>query len=449
MNKAPLADHPAKWYERPRTQLFVAASLFGGLLLLLTLPGFLSQTTQSTEALYRARVADDLFAGLSRGRQGFVGSLRMAPLPTVAISLVSSIPGIMHGPWAGYLIGLISTLFLCVYADRLWRSVGVSAWIRYPSIASLAFLPPVVMSIEAGRSSMLFVALVVSGWGFLTSWLRQFDLRDLAYSSLLLGLSVLVRYQGLFILALAAAIVLGACLIERRSTTLIEGTGITFLLPGLYCWLLWMGGNWLIMEDPVFFLRSIIRSSMGDWSSIRAALLVNCHWTLLGTVAMIVLSVPVAWLAFDADKTGRWINLAPLPAVGAAAVLMLYTGAASDVQRHDTRINAVVHELEEQHPSGSFIVMGYEGYQFKRAAGHDPDDAWVHLMHVTPDKLENVIADFKGRDLYILVNRERTLERWHQVGLNWQHRSGRIPERFLYRDNLGPWVVFELIKDES
>lgn len=414
-----------------------------------TLAGVLSRTVHSTEAIHRAMVARDLVAGLSRGRQGLIGSLSMAPLPTAVLSVFSALPYTEPSAWAGAVIAGLSTLFLCLYGDHLWRREGISPWMRYPALACIVFLPPVAMSIEAGQTTMLFVALAVSGWGFLTCWLRQFDLRDLAYASLLLGLCVGVRYQAAFLVVLALFLVILATALERHSMALLEGTGITFIMPAFYVVLLWIGGNWLILGNPVFFLRGLVHSLSIGTAGAQAILTTNCEWTVLGAVGLLVLSVPAAGMLSSRSSGGRIRHAGGFVGLLGALAIVLVSGASAGIQLRDTRIARAVAELEKRYPNGSFVVTGYEGYEFQRAAGEDPERAWIHLMHIEDTKLEKILRDFQGREIYLLVNTEHTVERWQQLGLEWRGEHSRIPENFLHVDRIGPWVVFEVIRAEE
>jgi hypothetical protein len=70
-------------------------------------------------------------------------------------------------------------------------------------------------------------------------------------------------------------------------------------------------------------------------------------------------------------------------------------------------------------------------------------------MHLQPTRLGKVFHDFRGRQIYVLINTERTLERWEEVGLEWRGPHSRLPENFLYVDRVGPWVVFECIRPDE
>jgi len=418
-----------------------ALAVFGGILAWIVLSGG-RPGAWSAEAYHRAMVAGDLVQGLSRGRQGLVGSLALAPLPTVAVAFLSVVPQVGTGPGAGALLAALSALLLALYANRLWAEEGLSGWLRLPAIACVLLLPPVALSIGSGSSAMMFAMLAACGWGYLCAWLKARRLRDLAYAALLLGLSVGVRYQGALLVAGAALFAAGATLAGRRETGLLEAVAFVFLTPALYVAALWVGGNWLILGEPGFFLRGL-SGAPGAWTLLTW----GCEWGVVGTVALAVLAVPLAGLVLPDSPGARRVAL--LGGVLAAAWLALNVPAGAGARLPDVRIPSAVAALQREHPNGSFIVTGYQGYEFALAAGEDPERAWVHVMHLDPGLLGEILRDFRGRDLYVLVDTERRLERWEDVGLEWRGPRRRVPEGFIYAGSVGPWAVFECIRAEE
>lgn len=450
-----------------RQRLF-AVGIFSAVTFLVLITGNHSRSGLSVEALHRSKVAQDLLKGQSRGRQGLVGSMSLPPLPTVLAGILSVLPWVEPAPLFWSLIAAISALILILYANRLWHAEGVSPWLRYPALCGLLIFPPVAMSIDSGQTTMLFVLLVVCGWGFLLNWLRQFELRHLAYAALLLGLSVGVRYQAIFLLLVAGLLVFCAVLLEHRSPSLLEGSAVTFFTPGVYVIILWIGANWLILGNPVFFLRGLAHSIRIGTAEAGAILTTNCEWTTLALVALFVLSVPAAGSLVPGRKGKKFRNFVGIAALLIVATVIFFDShfshnrpvgnrihagrkrlLTSGIRRTDPRVREVVFELEQRFPNASFIVTGYEGYEFRRASGRDEQQAWIHLMHLESQKLESLLEDFTGRRIYLLINTQDRVERWHELGLEWRGRHSRIPEHFLYVDRVGPWMLFETIRSQE
>lgn len=444
----PTSDPTSDVYQKPSlfTELVVAfifATVLFGIVMALAYPEF----TPSSEALHRTRVARDLLDGSSRGRQGLVGSLQVAPLPTVVISLVSAGLYAAPAPWVSILVAAGFTLFLCLYTNRLWGRAGITACIRYPAVLSLLCIPPVALSITGGQTTMLFVGLVVTALAFWLHWLDRLDLRDLAYAGLLLGAGVAVRYQTIYI-ALAALLV-GLLIVAIRKSRhgLIEGTTLTFATPAAYVGLLWIGGNWLILGNPWFFLEGAIESITGNLDSWKTLLMNSCEWTTLACVATLVLSVPLAKTCFRARRGGIIIHLFASAGLFGALIWGASLQPASIQQLPDHRIDRAIWHLENRYPNGSFIVTGYQGYEFSRAAAPDPERAWIHMMHLEESKLRQILSDFQGRRIFILVETAPDMDKWQRLGLEWQGPESRIPDRFLYADTVGSWVVFEVLRE--
>lgn len=430
----------------------------GLLVAAILLSGQFPRPHYAMEPVRRAMVARDLLGGLSRGRQGLVGSPQVAPLPTVLIVLLSLIPSVGPTPAAGCLVAAVAALLLCFHINRLWAGEGISWMVRCPALACLLLSPAVTASIQAGRSTMLFLALVVCGWGFLVRWVRRGALHDLAYAALLLGLSVGVRYQALLIVGVGLVVVSAAALLRRRSWTLVEGTAITFLLPTGYVIALWVGGNWLILGNPVFFLRGLVHTLRQGTVGAGPLLAEGCEWTALGAAALLALSVPVA-AALRRGSGGGWLRHgAALGAALAAVPLMELGGAMEAAAGTDSRIPHAIACLQQRHRNAAFVVTGYEGYTFMATArggrdggdgGGDPEHYWIHLMHLEPARFRKILRDFRGRNIYLLVNTESTLERWEEMGLEWREPHARVPEEFLYAGEVGPWRVFECLSSEA
>ena len=84
----------------------------------------------SLEAQQRAAVAADVIAGSSRGTQGLVGSLELAPLPTLVVIFVGLLPYVPVTPLLSSVAAAAGSALLAVYVNALWRAHGVRAALR-------------------------------------------------------------------------------------------------------------------------------------------------------------------------------------------------------------------------------------------------------------------------------------------------------------------------------
>ena len=409
------------------------------------------------EARQRAAVARDMVgtggeAGRdqSRGNQGLIGSLYLAPLPTVVVVLMGLMPWVRVTPFLCCVASALSAAGAGLYVHNMWRRHGVSVALRVPIVASMVLLPPVVRSVWAGETAMLFVALTVCGCGALVEWLRGGALRDLAVSGLALGLACLARYQGVFFAGGALVIVGAASVLRWRGWSFIEGTVITYAMPVGYAICLWVAGNWLILEHPFFFLRAALGPlalGMTDW---RTVLDWDCPWLLLAVLGAGVLALPGGACLVRAERGGaaRQAVAAAVFAAGCWTAVAVSLPAPVVTGREDTA--RVVGMLETRdYVNTTFVVSGYAGYEFVELGGDDEQWEWVHTIHLDPGAIERIVRDYPGRHVMLLVSGAAGAERWEDAGLSWLGEQSRIPEAFIYRKQIGPWTLFEVVRPEG
>jgi hypothetical protein len=332
------------------------------------------------------------------------------------------------------------------FLNSVWRRHSVSPALRYPAALSVVLFPPVVMSIRSGTTAMLFVALVVCGSGCLIEWLRRPSLRPLALAAILMALAVATRFQGIVFVGAAALLVALASALRRDGWSRVEGTALTFLIPTGYVALLWFGGNWLILGNPVFFLRAATGPVRLGTADVLGVLAGDCPWLLVGLVSCLVLCVPLAAAFGGSERRGLLRQVAAALAILLLVLVPWRPGTFAPADAPPPEMRRALQFLEEAYPNGTFIVTGYSGYEFVRAAQPDPDNHWVHIMHLQPEALTKVLTDYTGREVYLLLNAAVTRDRWDEVGLSWQKPGSRIPERFLLARRVGSWTVFEVLR---
>jgi hypothetical protein len=398
------------------------------------------------EARRRAAVAADLVAGYSRGNQGLVGSLNLAPLPTVLVVLGGLVPFVPPGVVLNAVVAAAAAAALAAYVAGLWRRHGVPAVLRYAAAPALLLAPPVAMSIQGGQSTMLFICLAACGAAELTEWLRRPSLRALALSAILLALACVCRYQGIVLVAAGVVLVVLASALAAGRWRFVEATVITFSLPTAYVLFVWAGGNWLILGNPLFFLRAVTGPlALGtlDWPGVLTQ---GCPWLLLGSVLLFALSAPLADCVWPRPTGSVLPGIAASVAVCAAVALAWLAPLRFSPEPTSLDVRTAVRLLEARHPNGTFIVTGYSGYEFVRAAHPDPEHRWVHVMHLQPAGVQKVLMDYPANRVFLIVGDQEDRERWDEVGLQWRRPASRIPERFLFADRVGPWTVFEALR---
>ncbi len=425
-------------YESLVLSVFVLTTL------LIILTGFFHTPRYSLEAFYRAMAANDLLDGLSRGRQALVGSLQMAPLPTVFLAILAALPIFNATEALCVAIAAGCGLLLCRQLNDLWRAAGIPAPLRAAGGGAILLLPGTATSIMSGNSTMLFIATAVGGMCFLVDWLDTARLRSLTYAALLLGLALTVRFQTLFIAMAAALAVFVAIVSKKPEKGLAEGTSLIFITPISYMILLWLGGNWLILGNPFFLLRGALRFTVISRDGAGELLLTGGDWGTLGA-ALLIGAAPLMPGLIKRKKVGAaWGGLIFAAAIVAAMIASYFFIPHPDVNKPDDQIAKVMAGLESRHDNTSFIVTGFEGYEFSAAAGDNHEDVWIHVMHLEQTLLDRIIGDFRGRSLFLLVNSRDLSSGWINMGLEWAGPHTHIPEQFFFVEKTGDWLVFEV-----
>jgi hypothetical protein len=98
----------------------------------------------------------------------------------------------------------------------------------------------------------LLLFTMLAGCYYLMLWMTEDKLEDLVKSSFWIMLSTLVRYDGWFLLAVAAGIVVLHAFIKKGYQT-AEGAILLFLTLAAFGVVLWFGWNALIFKDPLYF----------------------------------------------------------------------------------------------------------------------------------------------------------------------------------------------------
>jgi len=424
--------------------ILVVASTFA-LVALIIVVGHVTGGQYCLESKQRAWVARDLVRGLSRGWEGLVGSLEMPPVPTLAVAALGVIPFVGFTASGSIVSGLAAGL-LALYVNRLWEREGISRALRYPGMACLLLLPPVALSIQFGQSTMLLVALVLCGLGSLVTWLRERSSRSLRHSAVLLGLATAVRPQTIVVVlaGLVVAAVVAAC--TERKLSAIRKSVVTFFAPTGYVVLLWLAGNWLFLDNPVFFLKGLPTVISAGAPGCSGFLSRNCDWAVVAAIAPLVLTVPLVSFMARGVRGVAARHVAAGGSLLLTIVVVLAAGISARPQMGDAEIPRVVSVLEERYPNGTFIVSGYEGYEFVEAAAEDTARQWVHLMYLDSSRLTRVLRERAETDVYVLVQDKKTPDLWQDLGLHWKAPHSRIPERFLFADKVGSWAVFECLR---
>ena len=421
----------------------------------------------SYEALARVGVGHDLLDGAPRGRQGLVGSLRWAPLPTLLELPLLRLPGLEDGAFAASVVSVLGAACLCVFLTRWWAQYGMREVIRTPIAFALFLSPPMLRPILEGSSSTLFAFLVVAALAHLIHWWeaekpgmgdlaapvstdKTAKLRSLAYTAVAAGAAIFVRYQAVVLLAAVTLLFTVHLIVNRKRESYVEATLITLLLPGLYLVGLWFAANWLIMGDALFFLRGL-GTYAGKWAAL-GALSEGCEWSACLVPALIGM---LGW-AVCRMAGRRRSALTGLPCLIVCGALWLPGLTAieprppdpSTVELRDT----VLPYLLKQHGEDRILVGGYRGYQVRELTPHHPG----LIAHELSVYLNTTLARTRGRKLYLLAPNprmrdphEENIDRWEDINLKFPGVYERGFRGLLFERNWGHWSLWRVVRLDS
>ncbi len=370
----------------------------------------------SREAVIRCRVGADLVIGETRGRQGLVGSLHWAPLPTLLVLPMMASHELASTGLAACLVAALAAALLAAFINQWLTSAGVGRLWRYAALALLAANPLFERSILRGESGLLFALLVTASCCFFIRWLQTLELRSLAYLSILCALLVLTRYQAVVFVALVFVIALIYLLVEREKPAYTEATLLLLLSPTVYAVGLWFAANWLIMGDPLFFVRGLrlMVEQGADW---RAALADRCEWAYCLLPLFLCL---LSWIFTQLPSTRALALVRGLALVG-LAFLGFWTERGrpqplltAQERRANDELDAVVADLETRYRDDKVAVSGYLGYEIRRRVR---TYGWfIHLLNI---HLDEVLRQTRGQQLYLLVPADVGDGFWEDVNLTY------------------------------
>jgi len=388
------------------------------------------QGRPSPDAVIRAGIGEDLFQGVPRGRQGLIGSLRWAPLPTLLSALFLRLPSLRPGPFAQCIVAAGAYALLCAFLNSWWAGKGLGVGVRFPALAALYLSPWARHQIASGSSTPVFVMLAVLSGCLFIDWWETDELRSLAYLSIVVGLAILTRYQFILIfLGILVAVFLHVLLHHPRGQlrAYAEGTLILYTMPALYVVGVWFIANWLIMGDPTFFMRGL------PWGHARPAawrplLEDGCRWAACGVPFAVAL---VGWLGRKVFRRGRL--LAGLPAAGLALFVLGVSHVPVRPSMAETR--AIARALEELDTLDRVAVSGHVGYVLLDQATPRVRQM-LRDVHSLSFYEEKALESSRGRNLYVLVPPDRPEYRWEDIRLKYPGMAEAQPRFVVFEREL-------------
>jgi len=288
--------------ERRARSLFGREPLIGGLLAALAycLVGvfIVPRYGVMTDAL--ARVADAYYVLFGRGPHPEAIGFVWTPLPSILMLPIVALKG-LWAPLAQEAIAanIISAAFGGVavyYLLRILRRLGLPQGLRWAIAALFALNPAVAFYATNGMSDLMMEATMLGAVDGLWGYLEEGNFPSLLVSGIWVAVGFLTRYEVAFwAVVVAVALVFGLArhplrrVSTQRRGTWIAGLLLFWLAPLVCAVTTWLFVNWMIMGDPLYF----VRSSYGNASSIGSGAYVYgpltlAHDSVGGTLAYVL-----------------------------------------------------------------------------------------------------------------------------------------------------------------
>ncbi len=462
----------------------------------------------SQEALALDRVAQEIVANTTMGRQAIVGSIWWAPLPTILrVPLAAWWPGELPpgrvSQWTECALWALACLLL---AGGISRYQGVR---NAALITALTMLNPwILRHVMAGSTLALTLSTTLVLFYAVGLWANRQGTRALITAGLagaiLLGCSILAL-PSLLLVALILVTTAGTSTETHRR----EAVCLLGLIPALYVLSLWALLNWLVMGSPLYFVGSLssIAAGIRDQAtlgsgprSLTGALLTAGPLAWAG-----LLTAAIAWARATArhHRTAAILALLAALQIASGLLLQLATVPATLVAQHLTitalpciilswamparpsEPAAPVRLTTRLLPLGlasllMVIALATTFWPGARTAAPTPDAPPVtarvldyvtalsdHPLvfvagyaglaltaHSDSPRLLNTLdfnfnksrQDYYGQDLFLLIHRPTALARLDSIHWLFPEIYHLGSRTTLHADDFGPWRLFEIIQ---
>ncbi len=192
------------------------------------------------------RVVEGLKPGLAQLGSVWLPLTHLLMVPTVWNDFM------WHSGLAGAIQSMVSFVATGVLIYMYLRKLGVGKLGRLIAVAVFATNINILYLQSTAMTELLLLAAMTAGVYYLLIWFMEQNLYDLIKAAFWIMLSTLVRYDGWFLLAFAAALVLFYVL-RKKGYYPAEGTMVLFCTLGGFGVMMWFVWNLLIFKDPLYF----------------------------------------------------------------------------------------------------------------------------------------------------------------------------------------------------
>lgn len=192
------------------------------------------------------RVVEGLKPGLAQ-----LGSVWL-PLPHLLMVPTIWSDFMWHSGLAGALVSMISFVATGVLVFKFLERLGVGLVGRIIGVIVFVANLNVLYLQSTAMTELLLLATMTAAVYYLYLWLEDENILNLVKGAFWVMLSTLVRYDGWFLFALAAGVML-LWVWKKRGYWTAEGTIVMFCTLGGFGIVLWLVWNLLIFKDPLYF----------------------------------------------------------------------------------------------------------------------------------------------------------------------------------------------------
>lgn len=214
-------------------------------------------------AVVHQAITDSLTAGQNWGRQALMGTLEFPPLPTLALLTAQHVPLVPEKLATSFLVAFAQAWTFC-YILRLADRKRDRVWIALCAVA--VGLVPVFRVPLLTLDPNWIAAVPVAAAGYHTvRWIRSRELRDALLAAICAGILAFAGPDGIgvgFALLVAMRFALSTLLADIPAADR-RGAALLLWAPFSYAVVLLFIGNWLILGNPVFFLRRLVLAAAG------------------------------------------------------------------------------------------------------------------------------------------------------------------------------------------
>lgn len=192
------------------------------------------------------RVVESLKPGLAQLGSVWLPLTHALMIPTIWNDFM------WHSGLSGALQSMIAYVATGLLVYKFLEKLNTEILVRIIGVAIFALNLNILYLQSTAMTELVLIATMTAGTYYLLTWAQDKKLTSLIACGFFIFLSTLVRYDGWFLLAIAAVII-GVLSWQNFGKKSTEGLIIFFLTLASFGIILWFLWNLLIFKDPLYF----------------------------------------------------------------------------------------------------------------------------------------------------------------------------------------------------